>query len=453
MADSLRRVALLAAALACVSCSDEKRKLGASPDDDGTDSGRQPRDGGARGDGAPAQPSGTDAGAEPDPTANQTFETARSLTVGGRREFQDIVQPFQTAYFYFKARGGVFYELASYVTPYSPNNVMSLYDADQILIGENDLGERWPGDRMIDTRLVVRFEHDGVYYVKLTDPELGPASFDNPGFPDYFYYVSARELAAGTPGTGFESADTDFVPDAFSGLPCATLLGEFHDGSSAVFNFAGKEGQALIGQALVSGVHGNGSTASGGELSVTSEQGTILADIDRAHGQSDIHPPIGEGSYTLTAAPTGNLGDNAFYAVDLVMLPENPMVHTAGDNGAIAAAEAIDMKGTWPRRGLLLAKVEGSEVEYYSFDAKAQETVIVVCEAESAGSGVRKLHAEVRDADDAVLASAVETATANLSIEPFLVESTGPHYLRIWSESASASAIDPWVRCAVNVGR
>lgn len=457
MVDSFRGVALLGVALACVSCSDEKRKLGAVPDDGGTSAGGQTSDSGGRADGSPVPP-GVDAG--PDgggdnvsPTANGSFETARPITVGGRREFQDIVQPFQTAYFHFEGKAGSFYELASYMTPYNPNNVMSLYDADHVLIAENDVGERWPGDRMIDTRLVVRLEHDGVYYIKLTDPMLGPEAFQNPGFPDYFYYLSARELTSGTPGTGFESGSADFVVDSFSGFPCSLILGAFDDGSGGVFDFAGKDGQALIGQALASGVQGNGSTAGGGELSVKSDNGTILADIDRAEGQSAIHPPIGGGSYTLTAAPTGNLGDNAFYAIDLVMLPENTPVHAKGDNGAIATAEALDMKGTWPRRGLLLATVEGSEVEYYSFDAAANETVIVVCEAESAGSGIRSLHAEVRDGDDAVLASAVETPVANLSIDPFIVETTGPHYLRIWSESASARTIDPWVRCAVNVGR
>jgi hypothetical protein len=76
----------------------------------------------------------------------------------------------------------------------------------------------------------------------------------------------------------------------------------------------------------------------------------------------------------------------------------------------------------------------------------------VGCEAESAGSGIRSLHAEVRDADDAVLASAVETPIAGLFMEPFVLETTGPHYLRIWSESASASPIEHWVRCVVNAG-
>src|SRR5262249_38597472 len=144
---------------------------------------------------------------------------------------------------------------------YTPDNVMSLYDADHALIAENDVGERWPGDRMIDSRLVVRLERDGRYYMKLTDPALGPDAFENTSFPDYFYYVSARELVPGTPGTGFESGDTTFEKDAFSGLPSATLLGEFHDGQSSVFHFTGMDGQALIGQALASGVHGNGSTA------------------------------------------------------------------------------------------------------------------------------------------------------------------------------------------------
>jgi hypothetical protein len=298
----------------------------------------------------------------------------------------------------------------------------------------------------------VRLEHDGTYYIKLTDPALDSQAFRGAAYPDYFYYLSARELTPGTPGTGFESASVDFTLDGFSGFSFVTLVGEFHDGNNGVFNFAGKDGQALIGQVLASGVHGNGSTAGGGHLQVASEKGTILAGIDREEGQVAIHPPISGGPYAFTAIPTGDLGDNAFYAVDLVMLPDNTPVQSMGNNGAMATAEPVDMKGTWPRRGLLLTTVDESHVEYFSFDATANETVIVVCEAESAGSGVRSLHAEVRDSVDAVLASAVETPTVSLDIAPFIVETTGPHYLRIWSESPGVPTIDPWVRCAVNVG-
>jgi hypothetical protein len=131
---------------------------------------------------------------------------------------------------------------------------------------------------------------NGTYYVKLTDPRSAGA-FQNSAFPDYFYFVSAREFTPGTPGTGFES-EVDFTNDEFSGYSVVTLVGEFHDRTDSVFNFAGKDGQALIGRALASGVHGNGSTARGGHLQVASEKGTILAGIDRDEGQTAIHPPI-----------------------------------------------------------------------------------------------------------------------------------------------------------------
>src|SRR5882672_915138 len=236
MLDSFGGVALVGVALACSACSDDGKNPGSLPDpggEDGRDAGGQAGDGGARGDGAPGPLPPTDAGSEPvdgnvSPTANDSFETARPVTLGGRREFQDVVQPFQTAYFTFEAKAGSFYELTSYITTFSPDNAMSLYDADHVLVAENDLGERWPGDRTIDARLVVRLEHDGTYYVKLTDPALGPQAFEGAAYPDYFYYLSARELTPGTPGTGFESASVDFVLDGFSGFSFVTLVGEFH---------------------------------------------------------------------------------------------------------------------------------------------------------------------------------------------------------------------------------
>ncbi|HEX6246042.1 MAG TPA: PPC domain-containing protein, partial [Polyangiales bacterium] len=137
----------------------------------------------------------------------------------------------------------------------------------------------------------------------------------------------------------------------------------------------------------------------------------------------------------------------------LIQLPENPAESAESMNGALGGAEAVTLGGSRGRRGLVLSRLPAGDVDYYRFDLAAKDLVRVSCEAESAGSGVRGLSAEVRDANDQKLAGGAETALANLLTEPVEVPSAGTYYLRLSSATTEPLAIDPWVRCAVLINR
>jgi hypothetical protein len=400
--------------------------------------------------------SGTDADSGlPPALVNGSFDTATAVTVGGAPFLQDVTKAYQESYFAFEGKAGSYYVLSTDLGSFTPDNVISLYDPGRELIAENDDGPRWPNDR-IDSRLVVRLPNDGTYYVKIVAPYLPPEAFPSTGFSLVFYHLTVLELSPGSDGAGFEGGEVRFAKDAETGYSFTTLVGEFHQGADGgaggVFAFTGQAEQALIGAVLPSGVHGNGSTANSGRAQVEASDGRVLAGIDRAQGQREIHPPIGGEEYTLEMIPSGELGDNAFYAVNLVMLPENPAELASPTNGVLAGAEAIDMKGSRFRRGLILSTVEATDVDYFSFEVNAGESGSVACEAESAGSGLHSLHAEVRSGTDVVLASADETVTENLYIEPFAFTGVGTHYLRLSTTATQVARILPWVRCVVTVG-
>jgi hypothetical protein len=53
------------------------------------------------------------------------------------------------------------------------------------------------------------------------------------------------------------------------------------------------------------------------------------------------------------------------------------------------------------------------------------------------------------------LARAHEASTKPLAIEPFKLETSGTHYLKLSSKTpvASEDDVEPWVRCSVVIGK
>jgi hypothetical protein len=177
----------------------------------------------------------------------------------------------------------------------------------------------------------------------------------------------------------------------------------------------------------------------------------LLASIDRGLGAEQIHPPVMGGGHVLTITADGELGDNSFYAIDLVLLPDNPKELDA-DNDTLEAAEVLEVQGMFFRRATLLAEVPADDVDYFSFEAMLGERITLVCEGASAGSGVVDLRAELRDPSDNVLGSATETIEAGLLLERVIAEETGTHYLRLSSDTQDDAELAPaWTRCAVSV--
>jgi hypothetical protein len=187
-----------------------------------------------------------------------------------------------------------------------------------------------------------------------------------------------------------------------------------------------------------------------------SDEKHAVAQIDRELRQSGIHPPVGDGTYEVRVAGRGDPGPNGFYALDLVLLPDNPRERDDARNGTPERAEPIELPGTTSRRGLLLSTLPGDDVGYYQFDAFPNETITLACDGESGGSGARGLRAELRDESGATLLSGVETPDANLLLDALDITQPTKLFLRLSRDVTAADGGGPevelWNRCVVIAG-
>jgi hypothetical protein len=439
-------------------CGDDSsdRHMAAHPVDAGADANAsEPPDAGDEDEDA-------DAGPIPmSPGTNVSFETALPVDTRGHGVLQDVRSFSQIDFFSFEAEAGAYYELATGRRSFGPDNVLTLLDPDLNPVAENDDGPRFPGDA-IDARLVVRAARSGTYYVRIEDPYTPPQIFSDPSYPLLYYRFWVRALkdhAAGTAHARSASSKptaVEFFHDDASGYECATLFGELADGEDQVFALSGRAEHALIGQVHKAGMKGDGSSATVAAVTVSDAEHHAIAQIDRDLRQQGIHPPVGDGQFEVRVAGRGDPGPNGFYALDLVLLPDNPRESDDALNGTPEGAETIDMPGAPSRRGLLLSTLPGDDVDYYQFDVFPNETITLVCEGASGGSGVRGLRAELRDESGATLQSGTETPDANLQLDPLEITQQTKLFLRLSRDVPAAgggeSEIEPWTRCVVIAG-
>jgi hypothetical protein len=272
--------------------------------------------------------------------------------------------------------------------------------------------------------------------------------------PPVYYHLRINQLQPDADGvtvqTTQDAAKVRFARDPALGYSYATVFGDFAKVHAAAFELQGKKNNLLIAHVLTGGTDGNGSSARVGAVRVAHEDGSVVGQIDRTE-QEFLHPPLSDAVYRVDAELDGKAGDDGFFAIDLVMLPDNPREEAEQDNGALDGAEPINLvAGMFTRRGLLLSRLPEKDVDYFRFEATSSTVVSVGCEGQSGGSGVLGLRAELRDADDTSLVSADETATANLLIDASALTEPGTYYLRLSSKTVkSDDGIEPWVRCVV----
>jgi len=383
---------------------------------------------------------------------NESFETALPIEPGSSR-LQDVVHEKQSNFFTFEAASVGFYEFKTESSDFSPDVVLKVYDASRTLIAQNDNGSLFPGDE-VDARLVLRLPKPGRYFVEVSDPYT-PARYFNSELSLLFYHLDARELVPGAVGVshaGSTVAEARFSIDETSGYSFVTLVGALEPSGVDEFSFTGLENQALIGHLLPSGMQGNGSSATTAQVRVLNTDRRLLGVLDGQHGEAQIFPPVTTGTHTVTVAAPPTVGDNGFYAVDLVMLPDNPREQAETANAQLSGAEALMFDGPGRRRALFLSDVPDADVDYYRLDAAKGESIVVSCEGQSAGSGVRDLKVELRDEADQVLSVAVESPAHEHDLDRWVVTTPGVYYVRLSSVLVSAAQeAEPWVRCVVLV--
>jgi hypothetical protein len=390
----------------------------------------------------------------PRPT-NESFDTARALE-DGKPIYQHLFDATQADYYKWEAKAGHFYVMQTDYGPFSPDNIITVYDPDRHAIARNDEGQIFSGDH-IDARVIVRATRDGTYFAKVEDEVTPPEAFDGMFNAPLNYSFKITEIHADTPGFALEVSDATpksaaLQPDDQGKMSYVTLLGELGKDDEDSFALSGVAGDALIGALLPTGADGDGSSADKVGVSVVAEKDQhVVAAIEHDRGQLNIHPPVGEGSYTVHVNAHGDPGDNGFYAIDVVLLKDNPRESDAA-NDAPDDAQDVALTTQNGHRGLLLSHLPESDVDYYKFSATKGGSILIGCEGESGGSGVRGLTAELFDSPAHSLAKAQETSTANLLIDGVMVQQTGTHYLKLSSTTPAASAdgaIEPWARCVV----
>jgi hypothetical protein len=254
-----------------------------------------------------AADSGSDASARPDQgiprPMNEDFDTARAME-DGKPIYQHLFDAAQADYYEWQAKAGHFYVLQTDYGPFSPDNIITVYDPDRVAIARNDEGQIFSGDH-IDARVIVHPTHDGTYYAKVEDEVTPQEAFDDMFAPPLNYSFKITEVKEDTPGFALEVDDkapntAALQPDDHGKMSYVTLLGELGNDDEDGFALAGIAGDALIGALLPTGSDGDGSSADKVGVSVIAESDhQLLAGIEHDRGQLNIHPPVGEGSYTV----------------------------------------------------------------------------------------------------------------------------------------------------------
>lgn len=389
-----------------------------------------------------------DDGSIPGFAGNHSFETAVWLEPDGIPPIANEHGVDQVDYFAFHGRGGTFYALQTEFGTYHPNNVITLYDSDGRALATNDSGSIWPGDD-IDARLVVRLPRDGDYYVKVED-QTTTAEVFAADFTLLYYHLTLRTITPETPGYVFYDGTRvldDYLFDDQLAYSYLTVVGTADD-TAPSFQFDGLGDNALIARIHAGGAAGNGSTLVSGRASVRDALGGLLAEVNRESHEGNIRPPVSAGAHAFTLRSDMERGDNPFFAVDLVLLGENPREQNEQANDTAAGAETIKWSLGSRGRGLLLAILRPGDVDYFAIPAAAGGYIGVVCESQTTGSGVRGLTAELRDPTDQRLAASADV-DQGLELSS-IVGGAGTYYLRL-SAAAAAEAL-PWVRCAVVTG-
>lgn len=396
------------------------------------------------------------------PPPNSSFESARAVEMNADA-MQRVVNDAQVDYYSFEVRAGIFYTLSTDNSRYAPNNVITLFDDERAMIAENDDGSLYPGGH-VDARVVFRPERSGTYYAAVEDRSSVGSESGGRFIPPLFYRLSLREITADTEGFALEDNDQSpsellLSQDELVHARYITLLGDLSDADrSDTYEIHGLPDYALIGQLLAAGKQGDSSTAKAVGVRVTADSdGHLLASCGLTSGQKNIHPPVDDASYRIQISAGDEIGANGFYAIDLVLLPDNPHEHTEPENNGVGSAEPIKLSIPG-RRGLLLSRLPADDVDYYRFDAQSGDLAKLQCEGQSGGSGVRGLQAELLGPSMQSLIKARESSTKALSIEPFKLEQNGTYYVKLSSETpvvqaTDSDAVEPWVRCAVVLGR
>lgn len=394
---------------------------------------------------------GPDAPADGD--GNEAFDEAIPVDVDGAGQPGVIDVPGDRDYFVFELEAGAWIELSAFADDLETDlyPIVTLFDANRTQVAQGGI---------VDTHVAV----SGTYYAAVEDFS---SLYDLPkpiGGPEHTYTFTVSTLRDGVNGVVIDAEPGDFADSAqplagSGGFVFGTVLGLFdHAGDVDVFSveLTDASTQVFLMFADLSGPEGNGSTADIGRAWVTDASGsTVLARVEDAVFFG-LEPPLeGPGTYLLWIEKAPALdGSNDFYgAFVLTGFPDDVVEKetASGENDTIALADASDETVTLsgsPPSVFFRSHLPAGDVDYIGFQVGSAVTVQVTCLAEQLGSGLRGLRVDLRDADDAVLASLTEDGGGALSAA---LPAAGRYYLRLSATGQDPEVVGDWLRCIVEI--
>ncbi|EYF07362.1 PPC domain-containing protein [Chondromyces apiculatus] len=466
-------------------------------DGDGSDDG--PGSGGSGGAGGSTGSNTGGGGGSSTGDGNNSFEEAEDLVIG-EQGIQATLEPIEDDVDFYRFTGTKGQALAIFTDAKPdggefniayPDLVITLFDADQNQIAENDDPVlRNSNDSEIQTILPA----DGDYYIRVTECnkwlELnglsgGCSSVD--AIENFDYALALGEI---DPSQESIVQDTEPNGDEATATPLEYLLapsgtayyvtqvyGTFADMTDVdVYSFmlpadpAAEDGKALVGAFEIhpGGIQGNGSTSPVGDFTLVDSSGGVVASVNGALG-GELSPPLtaGEQYYLYVKHPGTAAGLNDFYFINHIRHDSNTLeTDEDGNNGPVTPEELTLEEDN----GALETFVDGQladgnpqDQDYFSLtlpqvilDNPADWTVSVVCGAQRLGSGVRQLTVEVLNGNGSSLSAnhkQTETEAEAVQIDSASIPATvqlNKLLLHVSAGSAGdAAVLSRFYRCAV----
>jgi hypothetical protein len=397
--------------------------------------------------------SGADSGVR-DTGAPDTGAPIPEVTVGDPYGEADAIDPAgDTDLFQFQAVEGQWLRIFTRHGNSPVDPVVTLFDASMTRLAESDDDIPRTGT---DSEINFHVPASGTYFLEVQ--EFSTWNGDMPmGGSTYVYTIRIRVYDDAEDGVMIDPETGDTAASAIDD-ELGTILGTFRDTSDVdVYRFRNPSTSSIARYSvavLPAGPDGQGSTTPAGRVWLTDRAGArVLASVDGAIGNDALEPPVNQTDYLLWVAhPGSGGGSNDYYVLKSNLFVENPPERMDGRNETLPGAELLDVvPDGMNRRAFVLADLDAGDVDYFRFDVMAGEEMFLACAAESSGSGVRDLVAEIRDPMDVMMMSAMEDPTG-LFIMPFVPTSTGAMYVRLAAGTPEAMVAGRWVRCGMSAG-
>lgn len=421
---------------------------------------------------------------------NDSPETAWDVAVGAPVE-SELSPVGDTDFYTFEGSAGqtIAALIIAQDVAFDPNTidaVLTLYDADQNVLGFND--DPFPRTSN-DSAIYTILPADGTYFLRVEECTTWLERTGTPGScadpidkPKPEYTLALVTLDSAGEGNiadveGGETPELTWAPTDGGGYFINVGWGGFESADDVdTFNFSVPADLQITGRIVgrvgfyPTGIDGNGSTAKLGAAWITpaDDTDTVLAWSDDALG-GILEPPLeADVQYTLHVAhPGGGVGDRDFYFFNLSAGGSNPV--EAGDetNDTMEGAEALTTSSDTDGEHFFIEGNLGSDaadVDYYSMEvpvalADAGPTVSLACGGALAGSGLVGLTMELIMADGtAVVGGKVTEPTTAAGNDGFaslldvaLPDGLYPLFVKISATSQSADNSGNYYRCGFHV--